>query len=242
MMEANIDSTNDAVVQREILSTASLLTGGLAHEINNALIPLLAGLSSLSDLIPADPASPAREELTSAQDAARHIASVVRDVQALLRAERRAALIDPRVSIERALRLARRPAEGVALLCADLVDVPRVRGSDAWLTQIALNLILNAIEACRAGVPRSGQVVVTLRRDGDAVSLAVSDDGIGMEVEQAEQIFRTIVSSRRGSGSGLGLAISCRLVEAMSGVIEFDSEPGRGTTFRVRLPAARELP
>jgi signal transduction histidine kinase len=242
MMEADMDTTTDAVVQREILSTTSLLTGGLAHEINNALIPLLSSLSLLSDIIPADPSSPAREELTAAQDAAGHIASLVRDVQALLRAERRAALIDPRVSVERALRFARRSAEGVAALRADLEEVPRVRGSDAWFTQIALNLILNAIEACRARAPRSGHVTVALRPDGDAVALVVSDDGIGMEAEQAERIFRTIVSARPPSGSGQGMVIACRLVSAMRGVIEFDSERGRGTTFRVRLPVARDLP
>ncbi|HKE19649.1 MAG TPA: HAMP domain-containing sensor histidine kinase [Kofleriaceae bacterium] len=242
MMEANLETASDAVVQREILSTASLLTGGLAHEINNALTSLLTNLSSLAELLPADPSSPARGELAAAQDAAEHIVTVVRDVQALLRSERRAALIDPRVAIERALRLARRRAEGIASLRADLVEVPLVRGSDAWLTQIALNLVLNAIAACQAGAPRSGQVVVTLRRDGDAVSLAVADDGVGMDVKQAEQVFRTIVAIRPGSGTGLGLAVTCRLINAMGGVIEFDSEPGRGTSFRVRLPAASDLP
>ena len=189
-----------------------------------------------------DAAERAREELGAAQDAARHIASVVRDVQSLLRPERRTALVNPRAAVERAIRLARPQGEEVTCLRAELDEVPRVRGSEAWLTQVALNLILNALEACRAGAPRSGQVLVSLHRDGDAVTLAVSDDGVGMELVVAERIFRTIVSTRAGGAHGLGLPITCRLVKAMGGVIEFDSEPGAGTAFRVRLPSAGDMP
>ena len=242
MMGQSFDISDDSVVQREMLSTTSLLTGGLAHEINNALVALLASLSTLSDELEPDASERAREELGAAQDAAHHIASVVRDVQLLLKPERRIGLIDPRAAVERAIRMACRTAEAAACLRAELEDVPPVRGSDAWLTQVTLNLILNALEACRAGAPRSGHVLVSLHRDGEAVMLAVSDDGVGMELAVAERIFRTIVSTRQGGTHGLGLAITCRLVKAMSGVIEFDTEPGAGTAFRIRLPSGCDLP
>ena len=241
-MERETDMRNDSFVRQEILSTASLLTGGLAHEINNALGALLEHLVSLSELVPPDSSAAARAELAGALEAAQHIAGVVRDVQMLLRPDRRAALIDPRECIARALRLAAPRAHDVAELHADLGDVRRVRGSDAWLTQIALNLILNGIEACRAGAPRSRRVDVSLRQQGDAVSLEVRDDGIGMEVDVAEKVFRTIVSSKLGPSSGFGLAITCQLIADMSGIIEFDTQPGIGTSFRVRLPVARDLP
>ncbi len=241
MMANDIDTRRDKMVRNEILSTASLLTGGLAHEINNALGALLEHLVSLSELVPPDSSAAARGELAGALEAAQHIAGVVRDVQGLLRADRRAAMIDPRESVARALRLAAPRAHDVAILHADLGDVRRVRGSDAWLTQIALNLILNGIEACRTGAPRSGRVEVSLRQQGDAVSLEVRDDGVGMEVDVAETVFRTIVSSKPGP-AGFGLAITCQLVADMGGVIEFDTQPGIGTSFRVRLPAAANLP
>jgi two-component system, NtrC family, sensor kinase len=242
MMEQRVENRDETVVQRETLSTTSLLTGGLAHEINNALVALFSSLSALSDVLEPAAAGRAREELVAAQDAARHIASVVRDVQSLHRPERNTGLVDPRAAVERAIRLARRPAEALACLRAELDEVPHVRGSEAWLTQVALNLILNAIEACRAGAPRSGHVLVSLHQDGDAVTLAVSDDGVGMEMVIAERIFHTIVSTRAGDSHGLGLPITCRLVKAMGGVIEFDSEPGAGTAFRVRLPSASDMP
>jgi signal transduction histidine kinase len=241
MMGNDMDTRKDLLVRREILSTASLLTGGLAHQINNALGALLEHLVSLSELVPPGSSTSARAELAGALEAAQHIAGVVRDVQNLLRADRRAALIDPRESVARALRLAAPRAHDVATLHADLGDVQRVRGSDAWLTQIALNLILNGIEACRSGAPRSSRVDVALRQHGDAIWLEVRDDGVGMELETAEKVFRTIVSNKTGPG-GFGLAITCQLVADMAGIIEFDTQPGFGTSFRVRLPAARNLP
>jgi two-component system, NtrC family, sensor kinase len=240
MMAHETDTRRDTLVRHEILSTASLLTGGLAHEINNALGALLEHLVSLSELVPPGSSGAARAELAGALEAAQHIAGVVRDVQGLLRADRRAAVIDPREPVARALRLAAPRAHDVATLHADLGDVRRVRGSDAWLTQIALNLILNGIEACRAGAPRSSRVDVSLQQQGDAVMLEVRDDGAGMEVEMAERIFRTIVSNK--PGNGFGLAITCQLVADMAGIIEFDTQPGFGTCFRVRLPAAGNLP
>jgi signal transduction histidine kinase len=237
-----IDKRNDSLVRHEILSTVSLLTGGMAHEINNALGALLEHLVTLSELVPRDSSAAARAELAGALEAAQHIAGVVRDVQGLLKADRRLAVIDPRESVARALRLAAPRAHDVAELHADLADVRRVRGSDAWLTQITLNLILNAIEACRAGAPRSRRVDVELRQQGDVVSLEVRDDGIGMEVDVAEKIFRTIVSTRPIPMSGFGLAITCQLVADMAGVIEFDTQPGIGTSFRVRVPATGSMP
>jgi signal transduction histidine kinase len=244
MMRANVETAadrGDVVVHREMLSTAWLLTGGLAHEINNALSALMANLANLSDLI-ADPSSQARQEITAAQDAAQHITTVVRNMQRLLRSEGRTALIDARAAVERAVRLASRRAEPVCRMRAELAEVPRIRGNETWLTQIALNLILNAIEACRAGAPRSGQVLVSLHRTGDSVELSVSDDGIGIDYELAERIFRTIACTPAVATAGIGLAVTCRLITAMGGVVEFDSEPNVGTSFQVRFPAAANMP
>lgn len=245
MIGANVETASDRsdlAVHHEMLSTAWLLTGGLAHEINNALAALLGNLANLSDLIATDPCAQARQEIDAAQDAAQHIATMVRNVQMLLRSEGRTALIDPRAAVERAIRLAGRRAERICRVRAELAEVPRIRGNETWLTQIALNLLLNAIEACRAGAPRSGEVLVSLHRDGESVELSVSDDGIGIDFEMAQRIFRTIASTPAAASAGLGLAVTCRLITAMGGVIEFDSEPGAGTSFQVRFPAAGNMP
>ena len=251
MTAREMKTTTEADAQGDSLSAAALLTGGMAHEINNALVSLVTHLSILGDLLGPLTAHAAgartesadvRDELSAAQDAAQHIAAVVRDVQGLLRADRRAVLIDVRAAVERALRLARPHAEGAAVLRAELGEVPRIWASEASLTQVALNLLLNAIEACRAGAPRSGQVGVHLYRDAGTVVLEIRDDGIGMERELVDRIFEPMVTTKRSKSSGLGLAITCRLVAGMGGAIDVESMPESGTTFRVRLPVGRDLP
>src|SRR6266545_2827619 len=174
MTAREMKTTTEADAQGDSLSAAALLTGGMAHEINNALVSLVTHLSILGDLLGPLTAHAAgartesadvRDELSAAQDAAQHIAAVVRDVQGLLR--------------------------------ADLGEVPRIWASEASLTQVALNLLLNAIEACRAGAPRSGQVGVHLYRDAGTVVLEIRDDGIGMERELVDRIFEPMVTTKR---------------------------------------------
>jgi two-component system, NtrC family, sensor kinase len=266
MRERDIDMCDipdESAVRRESLSTVSLLAGGLAHEIGNTLTALLEHMSALSELLSVGSSPAVHEELAGATEAARHITAVVRDVRALLRADQRPASIDARAAVERAVRLARPRALGTALLRPGLTQVPRVRGSEASLTQIALNLILNAIEACRvAGTPprpvardpgsrppraspavtRIGNVDVHLRRHGESVVLEVSDDGVGMEEHLAEQLFQPVVAGIARPAPGLGLSITRQLVAAMGGVMEFRSRPGGGSTICVKLPVASDLP
>lgn len=103
--------------------------------------------------------------------------------------------------------------------------------------QIVVNLVRNALQH----TPRGGRVDVTLARDADDALLTVADTGEGIPPEHLQAIFtrfhRADASRQRGSGgTGLGLAITRALVEAHGGEIAVQSEPGRGTTFTVRLP------
>ncbi|MGE3958510.1 MAG: ATP-binding protein [Vicinamibacterales bacterium] len=118
--------------------------------------------------------------------------------------------------------------------------VGRVRLDRTKVQQVLLNLVGNAIK-----FTEQGQVTVRIEpMPDDTVLLAVSDTGIGMSPEQTERLFQEfsqadVSTTRRYGGTGLGLAISRRLCTLMSGSIEVDSTPGKGTTFSVRLP--REL-
>jgi signal transduction histidine kinase len=124
----------------------------------------------------------------------------------------------------------------------------RVIGDGLRLRQIALNLVGNALKFTHAG-----EVVVGVRGvlgpDGVDVELRVSDTGIGFDPSTRDRLFQAFVqaeegTARRYGGSGLGLAITKRLVDAMDGKIEAQSEPGRGSSFfvRVQLPVAQEVP
>jgi signal transduction histidine kinase len=231
----------EAAERDQRLSAAATVTAGLTHEINNALQVVLNQLSVLSEELgpywPAPSELPrARAALEDSLTAARHIAAVVGDVQALLRAERRTTRVIPREAVERALRLVRARATGIRL-SIDLDDVPTVWGSEAAITQITLNLVLNALAACRSWT-RSGHVHVELVRDGGNVTLTVQDDGPGIDDALLAEIWRPLHSSL--GGCGLGLPIARHLVATMGGAIDVDCGAGRGTTFRVRLPVASD--
>jgi signal transduction histidine kinase/ActR/RegA family two-component response regulator len=117
--------------------------------------------------------------------------------------------------------------------------VPRVLADAARVRQILTNLLTNAHLYTGEG----GRVVVEVEAEDRFVSLAVSDTGRGMTAEDREQVFERFYRGGDGggpSGTGLGLSIVRSMVDLHGGTIEVDSEPGRGTTFRVHLPRALE--
>jgi signal transduction histidine kinase len=117
--------------------------------------------------------------------------------------------------------------------------LPPVQGRRDQLQQVILNLLMNAIDVTPAG----GRIQLTTRsrpdREDGAVEVAVSDTGPGIPSADRRRIFEPFYSTKEaGRGTGLGLFITGELVREHKGRIELDSEEGRGSTFRVILPAA----
>jgi signal transduction histidine kinase len=115
-------------------------------------------------------------------------------------------------------------------------DVPSVLVDKPLLKQALLNLLINSIEAMPAG----GQLFVSLRRRGELAEMQVRDTGRGIAPEHRQRIFQLFFTTRPG-GSGIGLASTFRTVQLHNGSIEFASEVGCGTTFRITLPLARQM-
>ena len=116
-------------------------------------------------------------------------------------------------------------------------DLPRVEGEARALNQVFLNLLKNAAESF-AG--EGGCIALTARPEGDVVVIEFRDDGPGIASEVREHVFEPFFTTKRTErGSGLGLSICRRIVAQHGGSIELDSEPGRGTLVRVRLPVRR---
>jgi len=113
------------------------------------------------------------------------------------------------------------------------IDVPEVYVDRALLKQAVLNLVLNAVEA----MPNGGQLRLVLSRRGEMAEIAVGDTGKGIPPEDQQKIFQLFFTTRPG-GSGIGLASTFRIVQLHNGSIDFTSEVGRGTTFRIELPLA----
>ncbi|MBV9080075.1 MAG: GHKL domain-containing protein [Elusimicrobia bacterium] len=139
--------------------------------------------------------------------------------------------------VEAVLReLSRRIADAEARV--DVGELPRVRGSQAELT-LAFKLLLdNAIKFKGAEPPR---IRVSGRREGETCTVSIADNGIGIAPESFERIFEIFQRLHTRSeypGTGIGLAICKKIVDKHGGRIWVESEPGRGSTFHVTLPAA----
>ncbi|MBW2058995.1 MAG: PEP-CTERM system histidine kinase PrsK [Deltaproteobacteria bacterium] len=139
------------------------------------------------------------------------------------------------VVLEVAGRLARRGGNGRVKVKTDLAEIPRVMADREQMERVVLNLLVNAFDALEAG----GTITVRTRLlDGDGkVVLSVSDDGPGIPREVAEKLLFRPFGSTKKEGLGIGLYQCKTVVEAHHGTIEVESEEGKGSTFRVILPA-----
>jgi signal transduction histidine kinase len=99
-----------------------------------------------------------------------------------------------------------------------------------------VSLLKNAIEA----IPKEGTIEIGCKNHGDYVDLSVTDSGTGIPIEVLPRVFSPLVTSK-AKGMGMGLAISKRIVEAHYGKIFFESIPGKGTTFTIRLLTTEKL-
>ncbi len=124
-------------------------------------------------------------------------------------------------------------AQGVEINWYPAADLPPVLLDQEMFEKVLLNLMLNAEDA----MPGGGTLTLQARADGGWVVLDVIDTGCGMDAELAGRAFRPFVTNKPG-GHGLGLATARKIVLAHGGEIAVQSEPGRGTKFTVRLPAA----
>jgi signal transduction histidine kinase len=125
------------------------------------------------------------------------------------------------------------PRTGLIIVSQLEPDLPEVLADPDQVTQVLLNLVKNADEALGS---EGGTIRLSAFRDGDAVVLAVADDGPGIAPADRERIFEPYFSTKE-TGTGLGLPIARRIAEEHGGTLAARSDPGRGAIFELRLPA-----
>jgi PAS domain S-box-containing protein len=237
--------------QAQKLESLGVLAGGIAHDFNNLLVSVLgnAGIA-LMELPPESQARPVVEDI---QTAALRAADLTKQLLAYSGKGRfvLTKLDLGRLVEEMAHLLSAVIGKGVLLKYRFVPNLPLIEGDAAQVRQIVMNLITNASDAIgeRSGIITVATSVVRADRayladtyvddnlePGDYVSLEVSDTGAGMSAETRAKIFDPFFTTKF-AGRGLGLAATLGILRAHKGATKVYSEPGRGTTIRVLLPA-----
>jgi signal transduction histidine kinase len=112
-----------------------------------------------------------------------------------------------------------------------------MRGDADLLKQAILNLVTNALEAMKSGAKGDGVLRLKVERNGDTVAVEIADNGPGIPPEVRDKVFQLYFTTKE-RGSGIGLAMTYRAVQLHNGTVDFTSELGRGTTFRLQFPAS----
>jgi PAS domain S-box-containing protein len=227
------------------------LAGGIAHDFNN-MLTVINGYSGylMTKMKPEDPHFDKVREIRDAGDCA---ATVVRQLLNLSRKEapkpQLIRVADVTQKMERMIN--RLLGEGIEFKAETRSGAGFVKMDPGQMEQVLLNLLVNAREA----MPEGGVLTLTAdrvrmeeiqeelmpakKRTGDFIRVTVKDAGVGIDPAIKSRVFEPFFTTKkRGMNTGLGLSIVCGIVEQAGGAISFESQVGRGTTFRVYLPVA----
>lgn len=250
------------MVAADRLASLGAVAAGIAHEINNPLTYILGNVGFLSEELgrvaqliqPLLPAGREEELLVTlgrlgsligeVEEGASRVSRIVADLGLFGRREGEANEGDAIAALDWALRVSHNSLSRVARIRRNLEPIPKVRGDEGRLGQVFLNMLLNAAHAMQDGDPAANELFVAAtleaRSDGPAhVRITIKDSGSGMTAEVLERIFDPFFTTKPiGTGTGLGLSVCHGVVQELGGSIRVSSEPGRGSTFTVRLPLA----
>jgi PAS domain S-box-containing protein len=235
----------------ERLASIGTLAAGVAHEVNNPLAYVTSNLAFLDEALARAapggaglPIDELRHAVVDAREGAARVRDIVQGLRQFARPRRGAARapVDLRAEIDRVLGLTRSEITRRASLRVELpVTLPPVVAAPNEVGQVLVNLLVNAAQAIPDGSAAAHEVTLAARAEPANVVLEVRDTGAGIAPADRPRIFDPFFTTRDiGDGTGLGLSICHGIVAALGGTIDVESAPGRGTTFRVTLPAARD--
>ncbi|HEX8792098.1 MAG TPA: PAS domain S-box protein [Polyangiaceae bacterium] len=234
----------------ERMALVGRLASGVGHEINNPLAYMLGSLElARADLAAFDREAPAREGLErlerhvrTVREGAERVRDIVRDLKSLsATSEDRLGPVD----VEHALDVAAATAAHEIRLRARLVkeygSVARAWASEGRLTQVFVNLLVNAAQAIPDGEAHENEIRISTHDEGEHVVVEIRDTGTGIAPQDLPRIFEPFFTTKaKGVGTGLGLSISHAIVAAHGGTLTAEPSSPRGALFRVTLRASIE--
>jgi signal transduction histidine kinase len=216
------------------LATIGQLASGVAHELNEPLTNIL-GFAQLAQKDPQLPPQP-QQDMEKIINASLHAREIVKK---LLIFARQMPTRKVKTNLNELIKDgiyfldSRCKKEGIELVCSYAPDLPEIILDQAQLTQVLVNLAVNAIQA----MPGGGKLKISTHAADEHVSLVVEDTGVGMDKEILKQIFLPFFTTKDvGEGTGLGLSVVHGIVTSHSGSVTVNSKVGTGTTFEIRLP------
>jgi len=220
----------------ERMSAIGRIMSGVAHEVKNPLNSMRLWVESLKEHLPADEELPQHAlkvldtEIDRLDTVVKRFLDFTRSVELHPEDTQLAELMDEVVNVARP-QLER---ANVAVETHYARSLPAARVDRELVRQALLNLVLNAVQA----MPEGGVLTLSLERRGDMAAIQVKDTGVGISPEHRNRVFQLFFTTRPG-GSGIGLASTYRTVQLHNGAIDFETELGRGTSFRIELPLER---
>ncbi|SES89056.1 ATP-binding protein [Stigmatella erecta] len=247
-------AAQDQLIVADRRTTLGTLSAGVAHEINNPLAYITANIQfSLQEMqrlvkegLPEDAAGEAPEDweevfnaLSEANDGCSRVQHIVLSLKAFSCGDddkREPTELAPVLTA--AMNMARNEIRHRARLVHDFQAVPPVDGNEVRLSQVFLNLLINASHAIEPGLVEQNEIRVATRLGEDGrVRVSISDTGKGMGPEVLGRLFTPFFTTKPvGKGTGLGLSVCQGIVNSLGGAIEVQSQPGQGSTFTVVLP------
>lgn len=227
------------LIQQEKMAAIGMLAGGVAHEINNPLGGILAFTQLIMREMKSD--DPLRSDMEEIEKAAIRCKKIVADLLDFSRSSsgKDRQWLDMNQLIEKIVPFIKAEMRSLNIeLILDLKKgLPKVYGNANHLQQVFLNLLTNGCHSMEKG----GKLIVSTFTDGPYFCVSVADNGCGIAKENLSKIFDPFFTTKGpGKGTGLGLSISYRIIKEHEGLIDVESEVGKGTTFTVKLPVERE--
>ncbi len=228
------------------IEAVGTLAGGIAHDINNTLVPIVALGKMTLQALPAD--SPERDNMQTILDAAYRVRDLVAEILAFSRKEMpRTQPTQLQDIVTKAVRLLSASLAPNISIVQEIADIGPIEADENQLVQVVMNLCTNSAHAIGS---RNGRITIGLDAvgikettgglaPGGYARLVVADNGNGMDSLTLQRIFEPFFTTKGvGEGTGLGLAVVHGIIANHRGRISAESEPGRGTTFTILLPLA----
>jgi signal transduction histidine kinase len=222
----------------ERLANLGRITAGVAHEVKNPLNSMRLWLENLKESLPEGDTMPQKAVRVLDNEIDRLDTVVKRFLDFTRPPEMHQEETNLKDLLEDVLAVGKPQMDraNVKVESHFAANVPLVVVDRELLKQALMNLILNAVEA----MPEGGRLTVSLERRGEMAGIEIADTGRGIAPEHTQRVFQLFFTTRPG-GSGIGLASAFRTVQLLNGSIDFKSEVGRGTTFRIELPLAHQM-